>query len=572
MIRAITCGLRGPIEGVETVRAQMFAAHRYTNDLIAVERGRRWAMRRLHESSDAVQAAMTALRQATRETRRDALASLDRARREAERDTRCDGGHWAVPDDQVDDYTYSPLYEAERIKLLDQTLRRHARALTPCYWGTYLVVEAASDQARGEPLYQEDGLTPAEPHFRRLHVDGIGWPDGSIAMQLQGGLPTPDVLACTDTRVQLRLKPDPRNGARGAGQRYRRTGTLRVRVGSEGRAPVWATFPIVLSRAIPDQARWKWVRIHRRDEAGGFDRWWATISLELPDEVWWRQRDPSLKGAIAVFLEWAPCGDGTLRVARWLDDAGASGEIIVGEPVVGRAQKAAELRGLRDTLRNALVARSPAQMTGAMPPWLEAAKIVMHHWRAPGRFHELRRRWAREAPDVCPEALAELAQWCARDKHLHQYENGVRGQGLGRRLKLYQEIAARWSRTYRTVIVPDRDLTREARWGEDSDRRFLASPQELRDWLANAFGKDLVRAQWQGPHGLAVDGNDSPDWLRVTIERWRAGEDVEGARAAKKRRKNAEKTGSKWSRRKEKSRARGPEPEPAREGGSKSAE
>jgi hypothetical protein len=51
MIRVYKYGCLAPTAGADMVRAQLRAAHEYRNDLIAIERGRRWAMRQILDAS-----------------------------------------------------------------------------------------------------------------------------------------------------------------------------------------------------------------------------------------------------------------------------------------------------------------------------------------------------------------------------------------------------------------------------------------------------------------------------------------------------------------------------------------
>src|SRR4029077_16799763 len=118
-------------------------------------------------------------------------------------------------------------------------LRRQARAACGIYWGTYIIIEAADDAARKQPLY--DGATPNDPRFvsRRDASEQVG-------VQIQNGMPAEAVFGA---HTQLQIAPvdekawlrdvEPRRGVR---DRLSRT-TLRLRVGSDERKrpifPVW---------------------------------------------------------------------------------------------------------------------------------------------------------------------------------------------------------------------------------------------------------------------------------------------------------------------------------------------
>ena len=75
MIRVYQFALRPPVENEPLARAQLLAAHSYRNQHVAIERGRRWAVR-LCEASEEVDEAVALVQSATKSTRKDALKDL----------------------------------------------------------------------------------------------------------------------------------------------------------------------------------------------------------------------------------------------------------------------------------------------------------------------------------------------------------------------------------------------------------------------------------------------------------------------------------------------------------------
>jgi len=244
------------LSGIETIDAQMVAAHRYGNDLVAIERGRRWALRQIDDTPE-VRAAIELVEASTKSTRKEAFAALRAARKEAR---------------------LGAAAELERIAVLDAQIRRDARALTEAWWGNYLTIEASAQQQRSMPLYSiDDGFTPSDPHFARW--DG----DSQVGVQIQGGLTTDEVIGCSDMRVRLHL---------GVEHRRWRESVLWMRLGSgeplspggHRREPIWATIGVRLDRMIPANARWKWVRLSRRRN-GPIDRT-SLVSRRKGDGSW----------------------------------------------------------------------------------------------------------------------------------------------------------------------------------------------------------------------------------------------------------------------------------------------
>jgi len=540
------------------VDAQMRLAWEARQDMAMIERGRRSAMRALLDTPD-VRAAEEALKAATRSTRKDVIRVVSRARRDAlER---------AVASERYDDEAcqetgYCPLYEPERIEQLAKLATKGAyhyfgdRGLA---WGTRLDVSGAADAARKAPLYDDDGLTPSDPHVERWY-DAKRPPDSQLAVQLQGGLSTPDGLTGQDTRVRLV------------------DGVLWLRVGSDGRAPVWAKFAIArphrtgkrgvrtTHRAIPDDAKWKWVRVSRRRD-GPWMRWSVEITLDVEREDW-RVRDPQVQGVLAVEVCWDRPDD-AIVVARWRDDSGRSGTIELPDRIATGLPKVHGIRAVRDTIRADMAKRLQRALTedrDPKPVWLADAAGSMHLWKSSSRFHRLIQQWQDERCDAARPAYELLDAWRLRDNHLYEYETGARGNVLRWRKNWYQTLAAEWARRYRIVVLDDRNLSREARWGEASEIRFMASPFELRQAIRNAFGRDV--AEHTVKQTEKEKDEDDRDWCERALDARNAGV----ARTERETSEIKDKRGGAWAKRKQAKTTRHAEREAARKAVVKAAE
>lgn len=510
--RVYQFGLLPPVEGAELVRAQIRAAHEYRNDHVAIERGRRHALRaildtpEIHELEDVV-------RGATKATRRAAKDALRKARRLVLN---------AAPE------------ETARINDLCASIRRDARALTTCYWGSYLTIEAAADQVRQMPLYADDALEPSDPKFQR-------WTgSGQIGVQLQGGAAIPAVLARSDTRLGIEMLPHARG--RDGWPQY---ATLSMRVGSDGRAPIWARWPCKIHRAIPDAAVVKWARVSCRVDGPHQPRWTCELTLQIPDKHP-HTLDVDLAGAIAVNMEWYADSD-RIRVASWLDDQGRRGQLKLDEHMVKRLKKSAGIRSVRDQLLNDLRPRLAQTLAEAhvTESWLLRELATMLLWKSPSRFHALARRWRAERCDAARAAYDLLQAWELRDAHLWEYEAGARGRSLRARREIYRLQAVKWAGEYRTVVLLKHDLSREARFGPDADLRQIAGPSTLREAVRQAFGgEELILAR------PPANEEDPVDDCAHMIERWREGENTTLARSGLPA-ENKEKGGA-WARRKKK--------------------
>lgn len=524
--RVYQFGCRPPTEGAHLVAEQLRAAHDYANVLTTIERARRASLRAIDDTPE-TRAAVDVVRAATKSTRKVAIAALRAARKVAREATK---------------------EQLEEIAALEHTLLVAARESTSCYWGSYLDIEAAHRQARSAPLYDDDALTPSDPRYRRWrdHLPN----EGQIGVQLQGGLPTSDALAGTDSRCKLIMRDGP-------------YGTLWLRVGSDGRAPVWAQVPVKVHRRVPDAAIWKWVRLSLRRE-GLRARWTVEITVDDPAPPA-RSLDRSLAGCIAVEWSWyVPFDNETngLRVAAWHDGQGRHGEIILPVGIVRGIRKPDGIRSVRDIVQEGMRGRLQTVLrhSGDLPLWLAQARDTLHLWKSAERLYELEAKWRGERYDGAREAYEILDAWRLRDAHLYDYEAGARGEALRERRDWYRCLAARWAREYRSVLLSDQDLSREARWGPESDRRFTAGCSELRGALRNAFGLDAHDARWRDEmHGSEQE--DLPPWCERAIGAWMVG----GARKEAMVLERKEKTGNAWATRKAKKAAADVENGTARE-------
>lgn len=542
--RVYRFGLRPPTpETASLVRAQLRAAHDYANELTSVERGRRWALRQIDDTPE-VREAILLVKSAKGKTRTAEVTRLREARKQARE------------------------LAADELKLIaerEHELLLSARANTQAFWGTYWGVEAAHRQSRQAPLYAEDAITPADPKFVRW--TGCDTPktmratlpisaEGELGIQIQGGMSVPEFFDCRDTRARLQ-----RGGAKDGDPRY---GFLSIRVGSKNRAPIWATWPVKISRELPAEGVVKWVRVSVRHE-GRREQWSCEITVADPAPMP-RLLDVSLEGAIAVEWEWSPLDSGEMRVARWMDAIGRRGEILLPAGICKGIRKPDGIRAVRDMILNDFrerLARAIKEENGAPRRLVESAN-TMHLWRSPRRFYALEAWWADNASTFAPKVFSTLREWRKRDEHLWDYESGSRGEALRERREFYRLLASRWARAYKFSLLSDQDLSREARFGAEGDARFTAGVSELRNAIRNAFGFDALDGKWRAPK----DAEDEREWCERACDAWSQG----GARSESMFAKRKEQTGNAWADRKKRSAEKKVSEETARKADSNAAE
>lgn len=346
---------------------------------------------------------------------------------------------------------------------------KRARAECGLYWGTYLIIEdAAKDYRKGAP-----------PKFRRW--DG----NGSIAVQLQGGLRYEAAISGKDTRLQLHLPElTERMATQGKDRGVQSRGEAWLRVGSdENRQPIWAVIPFVYHREIPHDAVIKWAFFDRR-RVGLNYQWKLRLTLETS-----REQSSSDRGVVAVHMGFRKVPGG-LRIATALDDSGRLEELILPESEIGAFGKPYELDSIREQTSNAVMEEFTQwiKSLSESSEWFESQTENVMHWRGPERLNRLVELWRdhRFAADSMPSdcmpnarawAVAKVAEyeaqshyrplrkddvstvfglmefWRKFDKHLVEWSANQSRKCRARREQMFRDFAARLCRTYQHIIL-----------------------------------------------------------------------------------------------------------------------
>lgn len=453
-------GARAPSHGCDVVRRQLWLAHRYRNKLCELELARREAVHAAladlcpdlfaveqeigepsravdHESGTPaspatgiqalIEEAETAVRSKRMTHRNRApdlgghrkLSALKKKRNELRKKRReLREGLYASDEWQRQDET---LHAAHAVA------EKQARADCGLYWGTYLQVEnAAKSMMRGTP-----------PRFRpwRMRRD-------KLAVQFQGGLSVADLLACDDRRARLAIcrrphaKPKSRRGDRVL------DGVLSMRIGSDGRDPVWAEIPLRFHRPIPTKARIKWLFLTRRS-VGNHDVWSIQFVCEADS---WAKPDLATGGSVGVDVGWRRFPD-RLRVAVWAGSDGAEGELALPAWWIAESRKVRGIRSERDRL-----------LDGIRAQVLSWASTDDRAWIAQTGSHRRVEQLVHSALQGDADVPEEIVAWRSRERHLHEYEAHLRDQLQGSRRDLYRRFAAMVTRRYATVAMEDLDL------------------------------------------------------------------------------------------------------------------
>lgn len=468
--RIYSYGARPPSENADLVREQLRAANRYRNALVEQElRRRQQSLQALLDAfPDAVrlqddvvrleaeleearialkrQHAIDRRRSATTE-QKDQVQSIVVRLREARavwkaRKAEC----WADP------FLVSRL---EAVEAEDNTTRKTLRAACGIYWGSYLSVEQCLKDAR----------KGAPPRFKGYRGEG------KLAVQLQGGLSVSEALLGTDQRLRIEVV---------SGTRKKPYAIAWLRVGSEGRAPIWAKVPFVLHRPLPPESQIKWAYL-LCCKVGPHEKW--SVQFVLSQKEWVRE-DAALEGMVAVDIGWRRVADG-LRVAYWVGDDGAEGELVLSEYDLNGWERADTLRSTRDKAFDAERLRLHAWLTIAegVPEWLREMTATLHAWKSQRRLAAVAIRWREERFASDEEGFELLEAWRRQDRHLWCWETAQR-RGIGAwREDLYCRFAAMLRRRYRTVILEKIDWRHFHRLPKVEQE---APEAAAREWVRNA--------------------------------------------------------------------------------------
>lgn len=326
-IRVYEYGLLPPHQNSELVLDQMRLAHRYRNMLTEIDRERRLKVREImssHQDMVPLQAQIDEITTA-RNAAREAIAkkrATTRSRSDSKGEREAIQALNAQIRDVVaqikairKDVAADPTVQLG-LKLAEQHARqrvRDERAKCGVYWGTYLLQEADADRSRQEP---------AMPKFSPFRGDG------RVSVQLQGGLEL-DALWGSDTQLRISpVDPDAYNLAKPRGGRRRASRTeLSLRVQSARSRPVWARFPMIMHRPLPEGAVVKVATVIRRRR--DCVSWYWRLQLTVDTTACKPARAPAqTSGALALNLGFCMRPGGAIRSGYLLGTDGESLEVL----------------------------------------------------------------------------------------------------------------------------------------------------------------------------------------------------------------------------------------------------
>lgn len=382
------------------------------------------------------------------------------------------------------------LFKEDTFKTLVQPIEKEAKAASLAarsncgvFWGTYLCIEESlKDMRSGAP-----------PEFRRFEK-------GCIGVQLQKPAGIREILGYTheaDPTSKLRKKQLPFTVRNTFLQLDGTSGWVsgRIRIGTvDGTAkPIWLPFHCKLHREIPSDARVTWAKLQFRKIATDY-RW--ELQLTLSREAGWDDPKRELEnGVVAIDIGWRKKKEG-LRVAYWVDAAGAQGEIVIPEERLLRIKKVEDLASIRDRNFDAMVLRLRDWLkTNTPPSWLLEALATLPVWTAQARLASVVLQWRDKRFSGDTDIFNELEAWRKQDKHLYTWQGHQRDGEQNWRTNLYRTFAAEIRKKYRTAVVELFNISKVAKLPdptkEDAEQaklarryRFIAATSNLRNFIS----------------------------------------------------------------------------------------
>ncbi len=247
--------------------------------------------------------------------------------------------------------------EAERQGRVKELRQRYAAE--GLYWGNYNAVLRSYQTARSRAVQ-----TGGELQFHRY--DGTGrW-----TCQIQGGMTVDEAFSRANNLFQVDPVPESAWSHPSKGERRRLCRTsARMRIASDPEShPIWLEIPITMHRPVPPDAKIQFVSMNTR-KVGDRIRWFLNVTV-VEDESQ-KERSPSGQ-VLAVNIGCREVPDGSVRVAYWVDNNGAAGEVKLDRSFANTSKRISALQKRRDdnfnSARIRLAEWLPKQ--GALPDWL----------------------------------------------------------------------------------------------------------------------------------------------------------------------------------------------------------
>lgn len=366
------------------------------------------------------------------------------------------------------------------------------------YWGTYNLLEKSAKQA------SKDSVRDPEYNTKPDHIL-----NGRLGVQFIGGLSVEQLA--NDTQMQIspmptfRVRPSGVVFARGKAART----TLKFRIGSEGKrnTPVFATFPMIMHRPLPEGCRIQEAYLVRRPGSARVP-WRYHLCIVMRSSTFERTRStPAQVGTSSINFGWRLI-DGEIRVATINRVGSQPFDIRLPSRILSGTLQCNGLRSLLATKFNAAkkaLSEWIASGEVACPDGFKEAFGHVAIWKSQHRLADLVWYWNSHRFAGDEAIFTIMNEWKDRYRHLADWEYHLRRRLLDWRQNFYREWAKKLACTNSMLIVDDFEISKvvkkkEAEEVDDSSQMArtihqLAAPGEFRLAIAQGCAKYHCRME-----------------------------------------------------------------------------
>lgn len=535
MFKVYKYGVLAPNVNADLVFNQMRNAHKYHNKLIDIERGRRFFTRLVTREFDQNVKLLEAKVKEADELELKIAKEIksQHSQMRSRFSTKTDKDDLKVARTNKKELK-KQLFEARKLAKQDPYIIsalsmindsanesvKFERERCSVFWGTYLLVEDAVSASRKMPLY--DGEKDNDPKFVRWDNTGtIGVQiqrskndDGTISLGL-------NCNAIYGNSTFIKINPVDEKAFHSLSRSERRKNqktTLHIRVGSDkSMKPIWASFPMIMHRPLPDGGVIKTVSIHKK-RYGTREEWTVCFTIDMSNV---RENSINTSGAVALDIGWREMKDINgkttyFRLGKTRDDKNNLAEVNLPISIIDGIKKARELKSLRDDkfnlIKNDLLVFI-SKNESILPDWFKKETKTLSNWKSSVRLSKLVKIWSNNRFtddngifgesgkwDKINKIMIDgsgLEGWRYHDFHLETWEGNQRTKAIRRRKEFYRIKASEFAKQYKTLVLEDfniSDVSKKAEPDEKEDlqkvrsNKTLAAPSELRIALINAFG------------------------------------------------------------------------------------
>ncbi|HEV2160690.1 MAG TPA: zinc ribbon domain-containing protein [Stellaceae bacterium] len=397
-------GLKPPLDWGADCEAEVDRMRAFWNKLVEIERGHRAAVFAVSQDDDRVKA-LSLQAEAAREELATAKEQRAKLRQAARRKVRTDDLDAAITDlRERYGVVAAQLKEAraavraasrDRLAALNDARKaavKAARQSSGCFWGNYNAVIASYETGRNRAIKANGEL-----RFR-----SVAHRDCRIVNQIQGG-----GAWNTERAIGGQVVIRPHDLVRRRHGRPRPEYRLSLTIYTRDRQRRTVTWPMILDRPIPSDARIQEVVVTRRDVERR-ERWYVSFLCRVPEQ-------PISNGATetgqacGIDVGWRRMSDG-VRVATIVGDDGSVSYVTLPERIIDGLRYADDITSDIDNRVNARVAHlkvmtwtgMPTELSDLLRPMLLAASRV-----TAGMLGRLISTWRGMTPQWQPGELAD---------------------------------------------------------------------------------------------------------------------------------------------------------------------